>query len=159
MRKTEKFIVAALTVVLGVLLIAFQEDVVKIAMSAIGLLLIALGVLDFFNKTLALAVVKAVTGLVVILFGIFAVRAVLYLLAGILLIAGILLLYEKWKSRVRCDSLFQKIFAYALPAICILIGILLLFNGNNTVTWVFVVSGIFVVIEGSLLLVDAIVGD
>ena len=98
-------------------------------------------------------------GIVVILFGVFAVRAVLYLVAGILLIIGILLLYERFKSRSYCYSTWQKILAYLLPAICILIGVLLLFNGGNTVTWVFIVGGILVIVEGALLLVDAFVGD
>lgn len=159
MTKTEKCIVAALTLVLGVLLIAFRENVIKIAVSAIGLFFIALGVRDFFNKSFPPAVIKAVTGIVIILFGIFAVQAVLYLLAGVLLIAGTLLLYERFKSRAYCVSTWQKVLSYALPAICIFIGILLLFNGGNTATWVFVVGGVFVVAEGGLLLIDALVGD
>ena len=159
MTKTEKCIVAALTLVLGVLLVAFQDSVIKVAVSALGILLIALGVLDFFNKSGFAALVKVVAGIVVILFGVFAVRAVLYLVAGILLIIGILLLYERFKSRSYCYSTWQKILAYLLPAICILIGVLLLFNGGNTVTWVFIVGGILVIVEGALLLVDAFVGD
>ncbi|MBE5745465.1 MAG: hypothetical protein E7355_04960 [Clostridiales bacterium] len=159
MKKTEKIVFAALMVALGVLLIAFQESVVKIAVSAIGILLIALGVIDAINRSFPSAIVKAISGVVVILFGVFAVRAVLYLLAGVLLIAGILILYEGIKSRDYCVSVLQKVVTYLLPVVCILIGILLLFNGGGSVTWVFVVGGILVVVEGGLLLVDALVGD
>ena len=64
MTKTEKCIVAALTLVLGVLLVAFQDSVIKVAVSALGILLIALGVLDFFNKSGFAALVKVVAGIV-----------------------------------------------------------------------------------------------
>ncbi|MBE7084821.1 MAG: hypothetical protein E7368_02050 [Clostridiales bacterium] len=159
MKKTEKLIVAILTITLGILLIAFQENVVKTAVVAVGVGFIALAFLDFINKSLPLAIVKAVCGVVIILFGLFAVRAVLYLISAILLIAGILLLYERLKSRNYCETLYERVISYALPTLCILIGILFLFNGGNEVTWVFVVGGIFVVVEGALVLVDAVLAD
>lgn len=159
MTKTGKCILAGLIVVLGILLIAFQDAVIKIVVSALGILLIALGVIDFFNKMLTSALIKGILGVVVILFGIFAVRAVLYLVAGALLIVGILLLYERFKSRVYCQTSWQKILSYVLPSICLAIGFLLLFNGGKSAQWVFIVSGVFVVVEGGLLLVDALVGD
>ncbi len=159
MRKTEKFVLAALMVVLGVLLMVFQENVIKMLMTLLGATLIAFGMADFFHKSLLSAIIKTVGGIVAILFGIFAVNAVLYLLAGSLLILGILLLYEQLKSRGACRTLLQKILAYALPIVCLVLGVLLLFNDENQVAWVFVLGGVFVVIEGGLLFVNALVGD
>ncbi len=159
MKKTEKILLAACMLVLGVLLIVFQERVIKIAVSILGLSLIALGIVDFFNKTLLRAFVKGVAGLIVLLFGIFAVRAVLYLIAGGLLIIGVLLLQDRLKNYRGCNTLFQKILAYALPAVCLFIGVLLLFISGEKVGWVFVVSGIFIVVESGLLVVESFVSD
>ena len=159
MKKTEKLVVAVLTIALGILLIAFRENVVKTAVVAIGVAFIALAFLDFINKSFPLSIVKAVCGVVIILFGLFAVRAVLYIISAVLLIAGILLLYERLKGRNYCATLFEKIIAYALPVLCILIGILFLLGGGDKDAWVFVIGGIFVLAEGALVLVDAVLLD
>ena len=159
MTKTEKIIVAILTILLGVLLIAFQETVLKIAVALVGFLLIALALLDFFHKSYPLAIVKLVAGVVVILFGVFAVKAVVYILAGLLLVFGLLLLYERFRTRVYCASLWQKIIAYLLPAICVSTGILLLFGGGKTAEWVFIVSGVLIIVEGGILLADVFISD
>ena len=84
--------------------------------------------------------------------------AVLYLLAAILLIAGILMLYEQIK-RGACKELWRTICAYAVPAVFIFIGLLLMFNQGNTVKWVFILSGILTVIEGGLLLIHSLIDD
>ncbi len=159
MRRTEKFVMAAVMVVLGVLLTVFQENVVKMLMTVIGAALIAFGMADFFHKSLLLAIVKTVSGVVAIVLGIFAVNAVLYLLAGILLVLGVLLLYQQLKIGNRCQTLFQKIVAYALPVICLALGVLLLFNDEDTLSWVFVFGGVLVLVEGGLLFTDALLSD
>lgn len=159
MKKTEKMISAALTIALGILLIVLQGKIISILMTVLGVGLIAFGLLDLFNRLIPPAVIKLVAGGVIILCGWVIVEAVLYVVAAILLVAGILFLYEKIKSKPRCHSLFYTLCEYAAPVLCIVIGALLLFNQGNTVNWVFIVSGIFTVIEGGLLLVNAFSGD
>ncbi len=146
-------------IVLGILLMVFQGGVIKIAMIILGSICIAFGLMDFFNRAWVLAIVKGVIGGVVILFGIFALTAVLYLLAGCMLVLGVLLLYERIKARGYCVSLFQKIIAYTLPCVCLLVGVFLLFSGSKENAWVLVVNGVLVFIGGGLLFVDGIVND
>lgn len=159
MKKTEKIISALLTIALGVLLITLRGKFISILMTVFGLGLIAFAVLDLCNRLVPPAVIKAVIGVVVILCGWTIIEAVLYILAAILLVAGILLLYEKIKNRTRCNALWQTVCQYAVPALFIVIGLLFLFNQGNTVQWVFIVSGIFTIAEGGFLLANAIVED
>ena len=159
MKKTEKIISALLTIALGVLLILLKGDVISILMTVLGLGLIALGIVDFCNAVIPTAVVKTVVGAIVILCGWVIVEAVLYLLAALLLIAGILLFYEKIRRKSVCAVLWQTLCEYAVPAVFVLIGIFLLFNQGNTVSWVFIASGAFTIIEGCLLLVSALYQD
>lgn len=159
MKKKEKVIVAALTIALGVLLIVLKGDIISILMTVVGLGLVVLGILDLVERQFPPAVVKIVVGIVVIVCGWVIVKAVLYVLSAVLLIAGILLLYERIKSHGQCGTTFQTVCGYAVPVLCILIGILLLFNQGNTVAWVFVISGICTVVEGGLLLADALLDD
>ncbi len=159
MKKSEKIISALVTVALGVLLIALRGKFISILMTVLGLGLIAFGILDFINKRIPPAVVKTVAGVVVIVCGWAIVGAVLYVVAGVLLIAGILLLYEKIKAKTRCATWYLTLCEYAMPALFIVIGILLLFNQGNTVDWVFILSGCFTVAEGGVLLVNALSDD
>ncbi|MBR6703576.1 MAG: DUF308 domain-containing protein [Clostridia bacterium] len=159
MKKSERLITALITIALGVLLIVLRGDLISILMTVVGLGLIALGVMDLIDNRIPPAVVKLVGGVVVIVCGWVIVEAVLYLVAGALLIAGILLLYEKIKSRSRCDTLFYTLCEYAVPVVFLVIGTLLMFNQGNTVNWVFIFGGIFTIIEGGLLLVGALSDD
>ena len=159
MKKSERLITALITIALGVLLIVLRGDLISILMTVVGLGLIALGVMDLIDNRIPPAVVKLVGGVVVIVCGWVIVEAVLYLVAGALLIAGILLLYEKIKSRSRCDTLFYTLCEYAVPVVFLVIGTLLMFNQGNTVNWVFILGGIFTIIEGGLLLVGALSDD
>lgn len=156
MTKTQKILSAILTIALGVMLIVLQGEVISIAMTVLGIGCIVLGVMDLVQKRIPPAVVHLVVGIIIIVCGWAIVGAVLYLLAGVLLIAGILLLYEKMKAHVKCTTWYYTLCEYAVPVLCIVIGILLLFNQGNTVNWVFVVSGIVTIVEGGLLFVDAV---
>ena len=156
MTKTQKILSSVLTVALGVMLIILRSDIVSIAMTVLGVGCIILGVFDLVQKLVPPAVVKIVAGIIVIICGWVIVSAVLYVLAGALLIVGVLFLYEKIKGRVRCQTWYYTLCEYAVPILCIVIGTLLLFNQGNTMNWVFIVGGGITIVEGGLLLVDAL---
>ena len=159
MKKTEKIITALFTVVLGVLFICMRGELIKILMTILGLGLIALGIMDIFSKQIPPAVVKIVGGIVAIVCGWTIISVVLYLMAAVLLVCGILLLYDKYKSGVSCDGVLSAIFEYATAVFFLVIGLLLLLNQGNTVNWVFITVGVLTVGEGTILFVDALLGD
>ena len=159
MKKTEKIILAAATIAFGVLLMILQGSIVSILMTVLGVGLIAFGVMDLINKNFPQAIVKLVCGLVIIICGWVIVSAVLYILAAVLLIAGILLIYEKIRCSKKGETLLKTLIEYAMPILCIVIGVLLMFNQGNTVNWVFIIGGILTVVEGGLLLVGAFTED
>ena len=155
MKRSEKIIAAILTMVFGILLIAMQDNFISILMTIGGVCLIVLGVVDIFQRFIPPAVIKIVSGILIIVCGWALVEAVLYVVAALLLIAGILLLYDKIRKRVSCDTLWKTILEYALPAVCILIGALLLFHQAFAVELIFIITGSLTLIEGALLLVEA----
>ena len=156
MKKTEKIIAAVCTVAFGVLLIVLKDNFIGILMTVAGLCLIALGIADFANRLIPPAVIKTVVGVFVIFCGWVAVNAVLYILAAALLIFGILLLYDKIKHKTVCSSVFETVLEYALPALCIAVGILLLFHSGSAKNFIFVLSGLFTALIGVILIMDAI---
>ena len=156
MKRNEKIITAILTMIFGVLLIVMQDNFIGVLMTIAGLTLIVLGTIDIVQRFIPPAVVKIVAGVLVIVCGWALLEAVLYIVSALLLIAGILLLYDKIRKRVRCDALWQTILEYALPSVCIVIGVLLLFHQAVAVEIIFIVSGLLTLIEGTLLLVEAL---
>ena len=93
MKKTERIIAAILTMVVGILLIAMQDKFIGILMSIAGACLIVLGVVDICHRYVPPAVIKIVSGILIIVCGWALVEAVLYIVSAMLLIAGILVLY------------------------------------------------------------------
>ncbi|MBR2622848.1 MAG: DUF308 domain-containing protein [Clostridia bacterium] len=155
MKKSEKIITAVLTMVFGILLIAMQDKFIGILMTIGGVSLLVLGAVDIFQRFIPPAVIKIVSGILIIVCGWVLVEAVLYVIAALLLIAGVLLLYDKIRKRVQCDTLWRTVLEYALPAVCILIGAFLLFHQAFAIEIIFIISGSLTLIEGGLLLVEA----
>ena len=155
MKRSEKIITAILTMIFGILLMVMQDNFIGLLMTIAGLALIVLGVVDIFQHFIPPAVVKMVSGILIIVCGWVLVEAILYILSALLLIAGILLLYDKIRKRVLCDTLWWTVLEYALPCVAILMGGLLLFHQALTVEIIFIFSGLLTLIEGVLLLVEA----
>ena len=154
MKKTEKIIAAVLTMVVGILLIAMQDKFIGILMSIAGACLIVLGVVDIFHRYVPPAVIKIVSGILIIVCGWVLVEAVLYIVSAMLLIAGILLLYDKIKKRMRCDTWLRTVLDYSLPLVFVVIGGLLLFHQVFALEIIFVVMGCLTFIEGGILLME-----
>ena len=152
MKKSEKIVVAILTMVMGVLLIIMKDNFIGVLMSAIGLGLIIFGVVDIVENAVPPAVIKIVGGALTIICGWWVIEAVLYVLAAVLLICGILLLYDKIKQKVYCKTLLYAVCEYAASVACILIGALLLFHRSLTLNFIFVTSGILSLLVGGILL-------
>ena len=77
MKQSEKIISAILTMVVGVLLITMKDNFISILMTIAGGCLIVVGVVDACNRLLPPAVIKIVSGLLLIICGRAVVRAVL----------------------------------------------------------------------------------
>ena len=159
MKKTEKVVVALLTLLLGIALLILRGSLISVFMTVIGIVFIAFGIIQWLRGQIVLAIIKAVIGIVLIICGWAVVGAVLYVLAAAVMITGILLLYEQIKNQHCGTTLLQKIVAFAYPIVCILIGFFLLFNEGNEAQWVFIVSGSLTVLEGGLLLLSAFTLD
>ena len=159
MRKSEKIISALLMMVLGVMFIILKDKFIGLLMTVAGISLIVLGMTDLVERLVPPAVIKIVSGILVIICGWLVVEAVLYILAGILLVLGILLLYDQIKNKEGCDSLLKSFLQYAVPIICIAIGILLLFHRGNWMDIVLIISGCLIFVEGAIVLFNAWIED
>ena len=51
--------------------------------------------------------------------------------------------------------MWLTVMLYIAPILNILLGLLLLFNQNGTVAWVFIVTGVLLIVDGVMLLCSA----
>ena len=152
---SDKLIEGALTILLGILFLILQGEVIKVAMTILGVVLIVMAVLDLLDHQTFPAIVKAVFGVVVLIFGWALTTAALYILAAVLLIWGIYELYAKLKIHLKGNSVGLTVTLYIAPILNIVLGLLLLFNQSGTVAWIFIVVGVLLIIDGVMLLCDA----
>ena len=156
MKKSEKIIVAVLAMAVGVLLIALQGDFISILMTIAGIGLIVWGIIDLCLRQLTFGVVKIVSGILAIVCGWTLVEAVLYIVAALSLIAGILLLCDKLKKKITCNGFLRTALEYAVPSMLILLGILFLFHQTLPILFVFISGGVVIVLEGAVFLTNTL---
>ena len=159
MTKTEKVISAIAAILIGVLLIVLKSGVLSVLNTVVGVVLVAIGIFDLVQKEVKFGVVKCVLGVLILAFGWLILQAILYVFAALLIIVGICWIYDLIRCKVKLCRDWRVILEYLKPAFCLLIGLLLLFNQGGTVDWVFIVCGVFTVVEGVLMLFTTLTNE
>ena len=160
MEKTNKYISAAIMIVIGLLLIILKGGIIGILLTALGVALIVMGILDAVQrKDVTRCVIKCVIGAVIILGGWLFVAVMLYILGALLVIVGILWIIKLVQRHTKGVNLIGTITAYLVPALYILIGVCLFFNQSAFVNVVFIIVGVIVLVDGIIQLVNAIKED
>ena len=160
MEKTNKYISAAIMMAIGLLLIILKGGIIGILLTALGVALIVMGILDAVQrKDVARCVIKCVIGAVIILGGWLFVAVMLYILGALLVIVGILWIIKLVQRHTKGANLIGTITAYLVPALYILIGVCLFFYQSAFVDVVFIIVGVIVLVDGIIQLVNAIKED
>jgi hypothetical protein len=152
--KKESIVTALVSIVLGLLLIIMRANVIKLAVTIVGVVLIVWAIRDFINKLTNTGIIKAVIGACVLIFGWMFIGLALYILAAALIIMGLLKIVNTVKYGPRGVTVADNVIIYAKPVITALAGACLLFNQGGTISWVFIITGIMVVISGVLEIVE-----
>ena len=160
MEKTNKYISAVVMMVIGLLLIILKDGIIGILLTALGVALIVMGILDAVQrKDVTRCVIKCVIGAVIILGGWVFVAVMLYILGALLVIVGVLWIIKLVQRHTKGANLIGTITAYLVPALYILIGVCLFFNQSAFVNVVFIIVGVIVLVDGIIQLVNAIKED
>ena len=149
-----EILTAVALILIGLMFMIYKGGIISIAMSLIGVTLIVLGVLDIIRKLVVSGVIKIVFALLVFAAGWLFVTLALYILGAFLLVAGISELYKLSKVKIKKYTL-PVIMHIVQPIIYILVAITLFFNQGGALSWVFTVSGLFLMIDGAVGLVGA----
>ena len=158
--KNDKLISGIVTFCVGLLFVILKEGVISIAMTLLGLGLIVSGVVALLDQKgkekLVENVIKIAIGVGLIVFGWIYVTIALYVIAVLLVVYGAILIYNQLKSGVKDDTIVKTLLRYSTPIVCVVAGLLLFFNLGGVLSWVFIVSGILLLVDGGLLIADSL---
>ncbi|MGN0165434.1 MAG: DUF308 domain-containing protein [Lachnospiraceae bacterium] len=156
MSKKESILSALVSVILGIMLITMKGKIISIAITVLGVGLLLSAALDFFNKATTSGIIKAVAGVCVLVFGWMFINLALYILAAALLLIGLLQIAGIRNYTPINLSFSEKFIVYCKPAATVIAGACLLLNQGGTIAWVFIATGVLLIIEGVLEIANAL---
>lgn len=154
--KNNKLFTGVVLGIIGLLLIILKGQIISIATTFIGVIFIINGVMAIVNKDLTRGIIIIVMGAVIILFGWLFLTIALYIVGALLITYGIIDLVNKFKVQISFEDNFKKILYYLIPVLYIVAGAVLLFNQGEAISFVFVFSGVVLLVNGLLIIVDGL---
>lgn len=147
--KNNKMIQAIAYIAIGVLFCILQAGLLKWLITAVGVVLVVMGVFDAISKNYTSAVIKIVVGVLIALFAIILDEFV----GIILMILGIVVIINGAKQLL--DAIKPKnknVKDLIIPIVTIVFGALLIASNWALVDWLFIIIGVLVALEGVLML-------
>lgn len=132
-----------LYIIVGVLLIVFRSQTLNWAMTVVGVIFIASGILDVIGRNTTGGAVSLIIGIAVLVLGWVAAKIVLLVLGLLIAIKGAVALINLLKSG--CRSALMLVF----PLLSVVVGVMLAF-GNGL--------DVMIMIVGVLLAADGVLG-
>lgn len=141
---TNNILTCAMYAIIGLLLIILRGESLGILMTVVGLLLIAMGIVDVVkNKETVKGIIEAVAGLAIIVFG-WTVASIVLLIFGIFLIVkGVMELFQ---------NMSNGFMAMLSSIVTIIIGVLLVIAKWTLLDVMCLVAGIIFMINAALVL-------
>ena len=146
--------------VLGVLFLIFQSGIVglalQIAITVWGIFMIVTGVLDVLRGQLIPGIVKAVLGVAAIVLGWVVLTVIVWVVAILLMVTGVLELFQVIKAGFKSKSIIGIVLALIYPILTIIIGASLVFGAAfvEFMNILFIVAGILLIVEGIIEMVS-----
>lgn len=141
---TNNVLTCAMYAIIGLLLIILRGESLGILMTVVGLLLLAMGIVDVVkNKETVKGIIEAVAGLAIIVFG-WTVASIVLLIFGIFLIVkGVMELFQ---------NMSNGFMAMLSSIVTIIIGVLLVIAKWTLLDVMCLVAGIIFMINAALVL-------
>lgn len=153
MKVSSKIYSAIISIAVGLMFIILKDDIIGIALTLVGIGAVIMAIVDFVNRQIQSGVIKAIIGVAVLVLGWVFVDIAIYIIAGALIALGI----SQIITAVRLSAfgnILQKVFMFIKPVATLVAGLCLFFNKGGTMDWIFILSGVLILVEGLLSLAD-----
>ncbi len=158
MTRSSQFVSALMTLILGVLFVILKGEVVGIALTVFGVVLIVTAILELVRKNIVSGIIKAILGIAVLSFGWMLLDIALLVIGIVLIVFGVLELIKRVVAifKKRKNKLLATILGFISPVFSIVAGYFLITSSGEAVGWAIVVGGVLLIINGVLALVEAL---
>ena len=153
MKVSSKIYSAIISIAVGLMFIILKDDIIGIALTLVGIGAVIMAIVDFVNRQIQSGVIKAIIGVAVLVLGWVFVDIAIYIIAGALIALGI----SQIITAVRLSgfgNILEKVFMFIKPVATLAAGLCLFFNKGGTMDWIFILSGVLILVEGLLSLAD-----
>lgn len=155
MDKRTNIISAAITIIIGLLLMILQGRVISIVLTVCAVAVLVSAVMDFIGKKMESGAIKAVIGVCILIFGWAFVELAFYILAAAIIIMGITQIINIRKYGPHGVTVKDNVFIYGKSVLTVIAGACLLFNQGGAINGVFIATGILLIVEGVMELIAA----
>lgn len=140
---------SVLYIIIGVLLAVFQSEMLKWAMTIVGIVLVVSGIVDLSKRYTASGTTSLIIGALILVLGWKAVDVVLLVLGVLIAVKGLVGLIDVFKLPKKKRTAIRIIF----PILTVVVGLALAFgNGLNNIM---LIIGVLLIIDGILGLVGS----
>ena len=144
--KSNKTIQAIAYLVIGVLFCIFQAGMLNWLMTAVGVVLVVMGITDALSKNYVSGAIKIAVGLLIALGGWLFVGIILLILGIIVIVNGAKQLIEALKAKNKNTK------DLVISIITIVFGAMLVVSKWAVIDWLFIIIGVLIALEGVLML-------
>ncbi len=139
-----------LYIVVGALFCFCNDSILDTILKIAGIVFIALGVVDLIKEQWMSGVGSIVIGAVVLICAWQFIEIVLLIMGVLLAIKGFIALMEALKNKSFIGFLFSGLTVAA--------GVMLAINAKDLISWLFIVVGIVLVVDGLIGLLECVKG-
>lgn len=155
MNQKENVASALGSILLGILLIVMKGKIITATITLLAVFVIVGAIMDFVAGLVNYGIVKSVAGICILVFGWVFASLAFYILAAGIIIMGLLQISSIKKTMPVNLTAGERFQEYFRPGLMVAAGACLLFNQSGTIAWVFIATGVLLVINGIMTLVGA----
>lgn len=155
MNQKENVASALGSILLGILLIVMKGKIITAAITLLAVFVIVGAIMDFVAGLVNYGIVKSVAGICILVFGWVFASLAFYILAAGIIIMGLLQISSIKKTMPVNLTAGERFQEYFRPGLMVAAGVCLLFNQSGTIAWVFIVTGVLLVVNGVMALFGA----
>ncbi len=141
-KSNNNLINAVLYILLGVVMCVFKSGMLNWAMTAVGVIMIVVGVLDILKSQIIEGIVMAAIGVLILVGGWMFVDIILLILGIVLVLKGILDLVK---------AISRGLLPILAAILTIAVGAMLIVSKWAMLDWLFLILGVVLIIDGVLL--------
>ena len=158
MTRSSQFVSALMTLILGILFVILKGEVVGIALTVFGVVLIITAILELIRKNIASGIIKAVLGIAVLSFGWMLLDIALLVIGIVLIVFGVLELIKRIIAifKKKKNKLLATILGFISPVFSVVAGYFLITSSGEAVGWAIILGGVLLIINGVLALIEAL---